>query len=51
MISKPPRMEIQQRMGKKASCNMLLLFLSLLIAVTFSTPTGVYAQNPGQATQ
>jgi hypothetical protein len=31
------------------SSNMLLPNLILLIDVTFSTPTGVYTQNPGRA--
>jgi hypothetical protein len=32
--------------GQMLSSNMLLLDLILLIGVTFSTPTGVSAQNP-----
>src|SRR5713101_3930623 len=39
MISKPPKMEIQQSM---LPCNMPLLNFYLLITVTFSTPTPVY---------
>ena len=36
-------MEIQQSMGSYPSCSMLLLYLGLLITVTFSTPTPVLA--------
>jgi hypothetical protein len=41
MISKPPTIEIQEGMGGCFLLNMLLLNFSLLIDVTFSTPTPV----------
>jgi hypothetical protein len=43
MISRPPKMEIQQSMLRSyhAFANS-----HLLISVTFSTPTGDYTQNP-----
>jgi hypothetical protein len=43
MISRPPKMEIQQSMLRSyhAFANS-----HLLISVTFSTPTGDYTNNP-----
>ncbi len=39
-------MEIQQSMGSNFLNTTLLLYLSLQIMMTFSTPTGDYTQNP-----
>jgi len=41
-------MEIQQSMGSNFLNTTLLLYLSLQIMMTFSTPTGDYTQNGAQ---
>jgi len=46
MISRPPTIRINQNMGGCLLLTMLLPNLLLLVDVTFSTPTGDYANNP-----
>jgi uncharacterized membrane protein len=48
MISSPPRMAIKKSMARNFLFLNYHVFVAIhpLIAVTFSTPTGVSAQNP-----